>query len=594
MSSREHPKFSQQKPEAREAFGLLKDKGFLAILGTFIFHLFLVAMELLPTLRDINLWDEAVYINTGKLFVEGQLTPYFRNPLVGILYALTYLPFQSSPFWLVKSATLGRVILFGLLWLSAALVGRRFEKWVSSYTVIGFLVVFPLLTEILVNPSDALFAAMSAFGLWQFLGYFDQRRPSNLLWTSVFIGLVALARNDGLLLFFIYLILVVLVSLKTERKLFTFAAAILPFLAVVGGYLLIYGLVTGEFVFGTSDRTYVAFQQGHMFVYESYGECKHQLGCDNDAVDALFGTPVENDYAIFKAIRRNPGAYSQRVVQIVKQLPQKLYYAYGLKTGYLMLLLAVRGVWVLIQEKRYRTLLVLAAWPAYLAIYFLTFFREGYLMAIFYILFPLGALGIDAIVRNVAKKSERLAWTFLLTGLVVLGFSLGRMWLYVGAVGLLFAIWLTYFVAQQLEDQAQVRALGLMVMLVVGLVVRGKFTPFELRDLTEYAEEQAILELQDHLEPGSRVVAGAPGSMWAARMEYISIYDPSYAVSSGEEMLAILQADGVDAIYVDHYLSNDNRAKWGLIESQIGEGIERIYAGREGSIQVLLVDQGGE
>lgn len=174
------------------------------LLLVFVFHLVLISADLLPALRDINLWDEAVFINTGKLFAEGQLTPFYRNPLVGMLYALTYLPFGSSPFWMMQSAALGRVILFALLWLAAYLVATRFEKEFSVFVMVGFVLVFPVLTEILVNPSDALFAAMSALAFWQFLGFFQHRDRTHLLWTSVFLGLAALSRNDGLLLFVVF------------------------------------------------------------------------------------------------------------------------------------------------------------------------------------------------------------------------------------------------------------------------------------------------------------------------------------------------------------------------------------------------------
>lgn len=359
---------------------------------------------------------------------------------------------------------------------------------------------------------------------------------------------------------------------------------------IVGGYLLVFGLGTGEFVFGTTERTYVAFQQGHMFVYAPFGECEHEVGCLNDAVDAIFGTPVENDYSIFKAIRRNPNAYFARVVEIIKQLPQKFYYAYGLKTGYLMIILALRGVLELIRRKKFGMLIIIFTWPLYLLVYFLTFFRAGYLMSIFFLVFSLGVVGISATVKNLSSRQERYSWTVLLIGVILVGVRAHRYWLYFGAIALLAGIWLAYLISREQKQGERIQQIALMIFLAMGLIVRGRFSTFEIREIRNNPEEQAILTLQEHLEPGSHVVAGAPGSMWAARMTYVSIYDAKFDVQSGEQLHAQMVAEGVDAVFVDHYLSKDNRHKWELIESQIGAGFERIYAGREGSIQVLLLE----
>ncbi len=560
------------------------------LLLIFVTHLILISADLLPALRDINLWDEAVFINTGKLLAEGQLTPFYRNPLVGILYALTYLPFWNSPFWMMQSAALGRLLLFALLWLAAYLVATRFEKRYSVFVMAGFILVFPVLTEILVNPSDALFAAMSAFAFWQFLGYYLHREKKHLLWVSVFLGLAALSRNDGLLLFMVFMGLVVILFAREKKDWKFFLSALPPFVLIVGGYLLVFGLVAGEFVFGTTERTYVAFQQGHMFVYAPFGECEHELGCLNDAVDVIFGTPAENDYSIFKAIRRNPTAYFERVIEIIKQLPQKLYYAYGLKTGYLMIILALRGVVALIRQKEFGLLALILAWPSYLLVYFLTFFREGYLMSIFFLIFSLGAIGITSIVKNLDNRPERLTWTALLMLVILVGIRSQRFWLYFGALILFVGIWLVYLVGRERNQHQHLAAIALMIFLGLGLILRGRFSTFEIREIRKYPEEQALLTLQEHLEPGSQVVSGAPGSMWAARMTYVSIYDAKFNVVSGEQIHAQMVDEGVAAIFVDHYLSKDNRHKWELIESQIGDGFERVYAGREGSIQVLLVN----
>lgn len=582
------------------------------ILLIFIFHLFLIFNELTPNLREINLWDEAVYINSGKQLVEGQLIPYHRNPLVGFLYALSYLPYQSSPYWMMQSATLGRVILFSLLWISSYLAARQLQKVFSPFVLIGFLVVFPLLTDILENPSDSLFAAMSAFGLWQLFRFYNLKNTRHLAWASFFIALSALSRNDGIVLFLIFLFIALLIiyfhsaqTLKVaiqaegekERKkgrhsqLKNISAALFPFVAIIGCYTFFYGFATGDYAMGTKERAYVAFQQGHMFVYTQNGECiLKEIGCTSNDANELFGAPEENNYSVLKAISRNPGAYLQRVFEIVKQLPKITYYAYGLRTGYVIFLFAARGMIELIKKKNYAVLLILMAWPAYLLTYFLTFFREGYLRGIFFILFILEGIGICSTISNIKNRSERYLWTSILLVLTAYGISTNKSWLYFNAIALLVGLWISYFGADQHNYALHTKTAGLLIMLSIGIILRGKFTPYEKHNFGDIAEEQAVVYLQEHIAPGSLVAAGAPGAIWAARMEYTDIVYELSDELSGEAIHERIVAEGIKAIYVDHYLSNLNRPVWGLIQEEIGDGFERVFSGREGSIQVLLVN----
>lgn len=127
-------------------------------------------------------------------------------------------------------------------------------------------------------------------------------------------------------------------------------------------------------------------------------------------------------------------------------------------------------------------------------------------------------------------------------------------------------------------------------MLSIGIILRGKFTPYEKHNFGDIAEEQAVVYLQEHIAPGSLVAAGAPGAIWAARMEYTDIVYELSDELSGEAIHERIVAEGIKAIYVDHYLSNLNRPVWGLIQEEIGDGFERVFSGREGSIQVLLVN----
>ena len=139
------------------------DKHDLAALIVFVLQLYLSLGLLTPTLREINLFDESVYANTGRLLAQGRLTPFSRNPLVGAVYALTYLPFSGSDFWLVGSLSVGRVVMFTLMWWAAYLVFKQIKTGVPALVMAGLLFTSPVRVNIVRNQSDSLFAAFSGF-----------------------------------------------------------------------------------------------------------------------------------------------------------------------------------------------------------------------------------------------------------------------------------------------------------------------------------------------------------------------------------------------------------------------------------------------
>ena len=87
-----------------------------------------------------------------------------------------------------------------------------------------------------------------------------------------------------------------------------------------------------------------------------------------------------------------------------------------------------------------------------------------------------------------------------------------------------------------------------------------------------------------------QVAAGAPGWVWNSGMEYVSLGEKDFNVESGEELFGLLQARGVEAVYIDPYVSNAASHIWAMIEPGIGGQYQQIYSGREGSIRVLLLN----
>jgi hypothetical protein len=558
----------------------------IAALILFALNFFLVFNVLTPSFRDLNGWDESVYINSGKTLFEGTLPVFASNPLIGFLYAITYVPYQTSPLWLVESATLGRMFLFFVIWLSAFLVGSKVSKHASPLIIAAFVLVFPILTDILGNPSDSLFAAMSGFAFWQVLSFHETQKIKHVWWASFFIGLAALSRNDGLVSYGILAALIIWLAIRFKSAWQWIPALIIPFTLIVGGYQLFYGMKTGNYSLGTSERSYVAFLQGQQLVYEKDPECRFKrIRCAVFQADELYGSGGENNYSILRAIANNPGAYSIRLLAHFRKLPKLFFYTYGQRTIFLLLFLALRGLVELIRKKEYSLLALLIAWPAYLGVYFLTFFREGYLRTPFFIFFIFGEIGVQALAENLTNSKENRIWVIILAVTTLLAWFAGIQALYFTTVLLLAAVLVIPLFKQTGQQTA------LLILLLVGLILRPAFDPPITKIISEEPEVQGILTLVQNLPPGSQVASGAPGSVWMARMEPVDVSDLDYGdVTTPELLYEQLKKDGVKAIYVDSYLANTNREIWYLMVPGIGTYYENIYLSPGGGdIQVFLL-----
>ncbi len=556
----------------------------------FLTNLFLVYAFFLPNLRDINLWDEAAIVSSGRALLQGQIPSYASSPLASIFYALVTLPFWSSPFWLVQSTSLGRLILFSLLWLGTYLVARQLGRYAPPAVMLGFLFVTPMSLEFLRFPTDPLFASMAAICFSFVLAYRRGGMLKDAGLASLFLGLAALARNDGLILFLVFVPIVVVLSgpLSQWRK--SLAAAAGPFVLLVGGYVLVAGLLSGSYGLGTMQRTYDNFESGQQAVFQGSGKTNAVIEARLEA-RRLFGTPQENDYSVFRAIARNPKAYLARLKAITIALPDTILRAYGIRFAVVLLLLAIRGVIELLRQREHRLLAIMALWPIHLVTGFvITIFRQGHVLLPFYVVFGLAAIGLTAVLASLGQRRETAAW-FLALGLIAISTLLtNKLAVFYGVGLLLLALWICTLVRRAMQGSSAWQPLGLLVLLCAGLVLRGGFPSPILPKLGQAADEQAVLYLHDHFAPGTGVAAGAPGAVMMAGMSPATLASTDVPIDrSPKEFVQWMRDQGIKAVYVDPVLTGDNPVIWGLIQQQIGIGLERVFVGDGGDFQVLLV-----
>ena len=316
--------------------------------------LFFNLNDLSVRINEINYWDEAQYIMFGRAFVLGTLPSFSWSPFTSAFFALLYLPFTSTGNWLPIVATLGRVIIYILLFLSLYLISKEIEEIPWTAAIFGMALVSPAMVSILKFQSDALFAVNSAFSLWQVLQYRRTGQKKNLWLASFFSGLAALTRNDGLILYIAFLFIVLFIIKNEELKLkHKLIASIIPFASLFLGYLILYAIVTGNFYVGTKERSWGAFRQGQYFIYGDNELCQtNQLHCAIEQVTELYGNGEENNYSIANAIRKNPQAYTDRLIRSLKMIPEMIYKAYGGRIAISLTVFVLAGVFELFKRNR--------------------------------------------------------------------------------------------------------------------------------------------------------------------------------------------------------------------------------------------------
>lgn len=560
-------------------------------IAVFFLSFFLVFQIFLPNMGQINPWDEADYVNGGKFFAEGQWPPLSWSPLTAFFYGTLYFLFQEAPFWFLHSITVGRITIYVLLWLATYLIAKNFSAILNPFIVIGISFVAPLFTDILSNPSDAFFASMSGLAFGQFLSFYNRGKYINLVLLSTFLGLAGLTRNDGLILFFCVLPLILfLIKKKRISLISSISAFLLPFIILVFGYLLLYWAFRGTFEIGTGGRSYIAFLQGHQIIYAKEKDCPYNFQkCAVLDATNKFGSAEENNNSVIRAILNNPTAFFPRIIKMITTLPTSFFDAYGRQFSYLLLFTAVSGIIYLVYLRQYFMVFAFLLWSSYLGVYFLTFFRPGYLQTSFHILFTLSAFGITLLLQSLKNKSFYLVLAAVFV-IVIVGIQFNMPSFYFNFGILIFVLLLGRFITNNKATPEFAPSAFLFLFLLSSIVIRGNDYPLITgRNFAQFPEEQAMLVMQSEFKKNSLIAAGARGVVQAANMRYFSLGDLT-DISSSEGLYEQLAGSGVQGIYVDHNLSSYNKNVWNLIEGDLGEKYSILYSGRQNSILVLKIN----
>ena len=549
----------------------------------FILNVVLVFPIFFPNLSDMDMWDESGYINSGRMLIEkGFLPEPAWNPLGAFFYALTYIPVQDTTYWLIHSCTIGRFILFGLMWLSAYLVAKQLSSIGHPLVMIGLILISPALTYLLANPSDALFTAMSAFALWQLLSFYNKKKIKHLWIASVFVALATLSRNDGLILFVVLIILSISIVGFVKRTGTSLIACILPFAIIIGSYITVYGLKTGRFEFGTMRRTYCAFEQGQGIAYE------YPVPDGTLDVRRIFGTPEENKCSIISALRHNPKAFFDRVLQVARTAPKKLYFAYEEKLGIVLFLLAAMGTLEMVRKRLFLLLFILLLWAAHIFVYFFTFFRPQYFLLPYFVVFSLVSVGLTYITNSLEKRGLYF-WSLILLGFVTFGLLTNRPNIFSATFLFLIALWLIKIIMSQYRNLETIKPIGIILALFLAVILKGGYPYPKFRTLGIAPDEKAALFMKEHLKPGSVVFAEAPGPIWVGKMHFRPL-DFNFRNLNEQDIFSLITSRRGKAVYVNNALRYFEPGVVEKIEKMIGKEFKVGFRSENGEVEVLLIN----
>lgn len=563
---------------------------YLAILF-FVLAVYPYRINFVPAFFYLLPWDEVSYIWQAHRLVQGEPVPYSAFPLVSLFYTPIYLAVSLHPSWLVLADWIGRILLFGLLLLTNLLIARRVRDLVHPWIFLSCLMASAILPTLLGNASDSLYCILSGLAFWQLLTYAYQPRIRHLTIASFCLGLAALARNDGLVMAPLLAGLGLLITYahlpasarRLKRAVVPLLASLVPVSAIIGGYILLFGLITGHFHTGTNIRSYFTFEYAQGWVYlDRYGSGGEAYLAGFAEARRLYGTPGENNHSVLRAILRNPTAFAARVLHLVPQVPGLASASYGGLVGGAVLIFALVGIAALLRRRLFLPLAITLVWVVQSATYLaFSFSRPGYILLSFVAVLLLAAVGLSTVAGLLISRGYQLAALIglPLVGAALLlgrGFDVGTLSL----IALLMTVLIIRWLASIKHDRAAIAALGALVLTVaIGYQTAYPVPPGLV--LGETGEEKAALFLRQQLGERAIVVSSTPAIPWLAGIAWTEQQFELSQLRTDAEFETWLKARNIDAIYLDYWLRAFVPTFYALAEQQIGRQLIEAYSVRD-------------
>ena len=555
----------------------------------FLLHVVLALPVLTPRLKDIGAFDEAGYVEMGRTLGLHNLPALNEYPLPALFFALTYIPVHTSDFWFVHSCALGRFLLLLLLWLSAYIAARQISEIPSPLIMIGLLLLSPATLYLCRNAAHALFTAMSTLALAQLVLFQRTRALAHVWMASGFVSLAMLSRlGEGAFLFGSLVALSIPLAVSLRRLKAALTAVIIPLLIIVGGYMLTYYAVARQSPLGTSKYFYTVFEQGHGQAYADRFSGLNYYVEGHMESRRLFGTPEDNHYSVFTAIRRNPTAYLKRIPRLARLAAVTAVTEYGGPLSLWFFLPAAVGCVALLRKNRL-LLCTFVLWVSYLVMYVVLVFQPTHLLLPFPVLFCLTAIGWSALIT--LSTWQRYLWSAMMLGVVATAVRRDVSPAFMSsALVLLIGSWIVWTVVSRYRDPEVLVPSAFVFLLALMLLFREGVPSQRPARLGTAPDERAVLFLQRSFATDAPIAAYPASIPSAARLKRVSLVNGRSELRSEDDLQRWIADHRLEAIYVDSDLRRFESSVWSLIESQIGTTLAVAYSSENDEIQILRVD----
>jgi hypothetical protein len=382
----------------------------------------------LPVLSEIFPGlDDSGYLFDGVNLVEhGTLMPLGSGPLAGIINGLIYIFFPRDHMLLgIVSIVRRTILLIGLMaaaWIAGKAMGGKWAGWGAM----ALTAVARPVTTILMVTADSLYSVLAGLSFAVLAaGWIAEKQEGKpigrMRWIGIglLLGFAALARLDGLLLGVI--LIPILWVFRGHNKLALRDTAVFAggFLLPLAVYMLAYGIVRGDLDPQVGQRSYLAFEQGHNFLYTD----RYEVIPSPSSAD-LYGTAEENGYSVLRAIANNPKAFLSRLPLTAANAVRMFYNAYSILGGAMFLFLAAGGAAYLWRSGGRAVLGLALLWCLPLGGYALASYRPGFFGMLFPVLLTLAVAGAVPVLaqRRSLLKPEQIAllavWVLVVVAMV--------------------------------------------------------------------------------------------------------------------------------------------------------------------------------
>jgi hypothetical protein len=344
--------------------------------------------------------DESSYLSHGAMLVErGEVHLFSDNPLPTLVNGLLYLPFAPNAIRLETVSTIRQWLTYGCM---LAAVGWATNRWCGSAGAACAVAIVAASRASLVvaaNSSDALYGTSIVLCCALLLDVVGpdgslSAAPRKYLLLGLCLSAAAMARNDGLVAgamicaLFAFLFWRSALQWKSAPRLL--GAMVAGFVLPILLWVILSGLQSKIWSLGSGDRTYLAFRQGY---YKLYFD-RFEPTAGMPLFENVFGSEESNHRSVMLAIAHHPRAFLLRISRVPLELLRSTTDAFGTIAAVGVLAGLGVGLRELVRQRQFSRLACMAALLSPMAVYFVTFFRPGYLAMIFPLLIVASVSGI--------------------------------------------------------------------------------------------------------------------------------------------------------------------------------------------------------